>query len=261
MTNYTISIGDKIDLKQIFLGNNIINNSNTYHSKLLDFIGEDKVKVSVPIKQRNIVPLEVGTQYEMTFYTTHGVVKCKGEIIDRFKEGNIFILVFCFLSEFEKIQRRQFFRIDCLLDIKYRILSKEEWDLKKQIMKIQRSRNRTWEEKVKDVAQYKKLLNAFELKWNQGTVIDISGGGARFNSEVSCHKDQIIEITFIDDDSKLRNVTVYGNVISIHRLENRYGFYEYRIEFIEIENAKREKIIKFIFEEERRIRQKEKGLG
>lgn len=261
MVNRMVTIGDKIDLKQIFRGDNSLQNSKTYASKVLDFIGNDKVKVSAPIKNGNVVPLEVGTQYEMVFFTNQGIFQCKGEILDRYKENNLYILVFCFLTEFEKKQRRQFYRIECLLDIKFRILSDQEWNIRKKIMNLQYSKNSTSQELVQRVSHYKELLHSFETTWISGTVLDISGGGARFNVEVPGAPNQVIELVFSGSSGKLRNLSLYGNVISIQKVEKRYGMYEYRIEYIELEKSKREKIIKFIFEEERRIRQREKGLG
>ena len=42
-------------------------------------------------------------------------------------------------------------------------------------------------------------------------------------------------------------------------LANREGSFENRIQFVNMENEDRESIIKYIFEEERKLRRKERG--
>ena len=49
---------------------------------------------------------------------------------------------------------------------------------------------------------------------------------------------------------------VLGKVLAVNRMENRPGFYEHRVQYVNINNEVREEIIKFIFEEERRNLQK-----
>lgn len=43
-------------------------------------------------------------------------------------------------------------------------------------------------------------------------------------------------------------------------VENKPGSYEHRAQYINIDTSEREEIIRFIFEEERKRRKREKGL-
>ena len=49
---------------------------------------------------------------------------------------------------------------------------------------------------------------------------------------------------------------VIGKVLSVNPIENRPGTYEHRVQYYNMDTATREEIIRFIFEEERRNRQK-----
>ena len=49
-----------------------------------------------------------------------------------------------------------------------------------------------------------------------------------------------------------------GRVISARVLENRSGTYEHRMQYYDVDRRTREEIIKYIFEEERKCRRKER---
>ncbi|MCI6409081.1 MAG: flagellar brake protein, partial [Lachnospiraceae bacterium] len=63
---------------------------------------------------------------------------------------------------------------------------------------------------------------------------------------------------FVSD--KLSSYKLIGKVLLSQEIEGREGEYEHRIMFVNIMNDEREGIIKYIFEEERRIRRREKGI-
>ena len=72
-----------------------------------------------------------GDFYEVCFYTSTGLYQAKLEITDRYKENNIFILVGAFCSDLEKCQRRQYYRLEKIIDIDYRNYTREEEILEK----------------------------------------------------------------------------------------------------------------------------------
>ena len=80
----------------------------------------------MPTIQNRIIPLEVGEEYVLCFYTSKGLYKCKARIKSRGKEQNIFILILEFLTTLEKHQRRKFYRLACTSAIKARQFTKEE---------------------------------------------------------------------------------------------------------------------------------------
>ena len=49
-----------------------------------------------------------------------------------------------------------------------------------------------------------------------------------------------------------------GKVLSSQKLENRENTYEHRVQYVDIDADVREEIIKYIFEEERKHRKRER---
>jgi Predicted glycosyltransferase len=254
MVSDVVSVGDKIDLiKQINNPDKTVTNKQ-YVSQVLDFIDNDKAKIAMPIENARIIPLGITDKYTMCFYTSKGLFQCIGEITDRYKEENLYILDVQFLSELEKFQRRQYYRLECILDISYRVIQKEEMII---LSKIERDDFEG--EGEKEVCLEK--LNELQSQWNTGVITDISGGGARFNSNFPHNKGDKIKIHIkLPVVGTYKNFELKANIISSMKLENKSGYCENRVEFSEIETNQREAIIKFVFEEERNIRKREKGL-
>ena len=61
-------------------------------------------------------------------------------------------------------------------------------------------------------------------------------------------------------EGKDKEYTLISQIISVRELEEKPGLFEHRAKYINIDTLDREEIIKFIFEEERKNRKREKGL-
>lgn len=228
--------GTKVDLVKIDRRTKLEDSEKTYYSQVLEYDNGEKIELSMPTIRGRVIPLEPGEEYILCFYTEHGMYQCKGQIITRFKKESLNILEVLFESDLEKIQRRQFYRLDCFWDIWY--ADTECQDSKKEIEEY----------------------DSEHLDWKTGTATDISGGGCRFHSDSLLEKDTIILIRLGNPImEKWEGKVVEARVISSKELINKQGMYEHRIEFIEISHSDREKIIRIIFEEERKIRKRERG--
>lgn len=171
-----ISVGVKLELKFIKTRENALKNEKIYMSQLLDFSENNKASIAMPIEKGRLIPLPVGDKYIICFYTNKGLFQCTSIITDRFRNNNIYMLEIQFLSDLEKYQRRQFYRLECIMDITYHVISEAELILS----------NRIKENKVQneiDKNNYPEICEDNSVDWNQGTITDISGGGARFNSK------------------------------------------------------------------------------
>jgi len=250
---HVVDIGDKISLVQIERHKVKISDKK-YVSQLLDFVDNDKAIISVPMENGRIIPLSIGTKYEACFVTGKGLYKCDCEIIDRFKDGNMFQMLIKFLNSFEKYQRREYFRLEMLMAFKFRLIPPEEELL---IMKISQNNFASDIEKQK----YLNTLDSIQRKWNRANCIDISGGGMRFTAETERTREEklVIDIS-LDVGNKKENLEIPARIIEFRKLTGNAMGYEYRIKFTEISREDREKIIRFIFEEERRRRRKEKNM-
>lgn len=251
MISDLISVGDKLTLQKLKTKEFEIINDKVYMSQLLDYIGDDKANISMPIMKGRIIPLSIGDKYMISFYTNKGLFQCKSIITDRFKNNNIYIHEIQFLSELEKYQRRQYYRLDCIIDFTYHIITELETILTKQIQLSNFQNEMEKNNCINTLDEYKNI-------WQNGTIIDISGGGARFNSN---HLFEQVDGILMNIDLEATRLVLNAKVISSNKMIHRQGYYEHRVKFINISKEDREAIIKFIFEEDRRKRRKEKGLN
>lgn len=250
MIRDVVAVGDKVELMVMDRKDDL--EKKVYKSKVLDFPKYNSVVIAMPIIKGRIIPLSIGDRYSLRFFTQTGLYECKGLITDRSNDDKIYILTVELTSALEKYQRRQFFRLSCVLDLDYYIATEAEltlrYKLKQNIFKSPEDRQAC----VDALEQCKKELL-------MGIVVDLSGGGARLMSE-SIHDVGNTMQMRIQFGSKVNIKTDYitGVIISAEKMTNRAGFYEYRVQFRDMLKEDREAIIKFIFEEEIKQRTKDK---
>ncbi len=244
-----IKIGDRVSLVKLDTAKKTLEQkTKSYVSQVLEFVTDEKVKIAMPIENGRIIPLEIGDKYAVRIYTQKGLFQCKSIIIDRFKEGNLFILLIEFTSSLEKCQRRQYFRLETLIDFKVREVTKDEQDIK--------------DNAELTIVEKDELLKSFTFSWKSAIITDISGGGFRFNSGLKVLKGSRINFNLaLQVGEEVIEYNLDASVVLANSLLNQTGYYEYRAEFYNITPEQREHIIRFVFEEERRKRRKEKGLN
>lgn len=241
MITKVIKAGDKIDLVK---SNTTVNNEEEkriYRSQVYDVIGEEQIKIAMPQEKGRLLLLELEAVYRLQFYTENGLYECKGKVVDRYKTDNIYVVVVDIISAMKKIQRREFYRLNCLLDGQIHILDEEELML----------------------GELKRILATHEVKkavYEKAIVVDISGGGARIATDCFVEEDSYITLKFqVDFKNNFRDYELLAHVVTTRKMENRKKNYELRVEFEQIENNVRESLIKYIFEEERKKRKSEKS--
>ena len=174
--------------------------------------------------------------------------------MERYKEGLVALLVVHIETDLEKYQRRQYYRLEYAMEIQYRVISQEEISY---IKRLEVEAYHTQEEKDK----LEQLLKKEQSKWINATVIDISGGGCRFNSQDAHLVGQNVEVQLSYSSKGETKSAIYpAKLIYSEPIEKIKGYFEHRVEFLAINDAEREKLIKFIFEQERKLRRRERGL-
>ena len=241
MLSKYVKLGDKLELETIdnSKGRNDLSEKKNYRSQVYDIVSEDQIKIAMPMEQGKVILLPVDGEYNICFYTQTGLYQCLARVIDRYKSDNIFVLVMELTTDIRKYQRREYYRLNCVLDMKARGVSDAD--------------------NAKGSTEQVHFLDT-DITFSNGTMVDISGGGARFISKDRYPKGSNIQFAFsLFVNGKLTEYKLLGRVLYSEELESRAGSYEHRIQFINIMNDERESIIKFIFEEERKIRRREKG--
>lgn len=210
-----------------------------YSSRVNDVLSDDRLEILMPLEKSKLVLLPVNAEYDVYFYTENGLYQCFVTVIDRYKQDNQFILLVELTSNLRKFQRREYYRLGCALEMKARPLEKEEV------------------EAVENNDSF--LVPGLPLK--RSVIVDISGGGIRFVGDYSYEPESLICCNYdLAIDGKLKEYELVAKVLTTKELPDRPGLYEHRAQYINIDTAEREEIIRFIFEEERKHRKREKGI-
>ena len=233
-----ISPGNRVELKatgKIWMDEDA-RTKQIYMSKVMDITSEDRIEVLMPFEQGKLVLLPVDGEYSLCFYSTRGLFQCYSRIVDRYRSDNMYILVLDLTSDLQKLQRREYYRFSCALELKSRLCKKEELDAYNRNMKY--------------------LVDPGSL--DKSVVVDISGGGLRFVANFMYEEGSTIYCAYrLPGNVNDKEYEMICNVLKVQELESRPGLFEHRIQYISIDETSREDIIHFIFEEERKIRKKQ----
>lgn len=245
MLERLLSAGDKVEvMKTSGLANNP-SDKKVYYSLLVDIDAEDRLTVTMPIEAGKVIPLTVGERFWLVFYTHNGIYQSKALIIARERQGNIHVMILKTLTELERIQRRQFYRIDCVMNVEYRIMSELE---AKGYEVLRTKAYKTMEDRIK----IKRLLVPGGNEWNKGVAVDISGGGMRFNTRQQHENPDYIELRFkLNLGSVVKEIATPARVIRYAAVKNALDTNEFRVEFVEIQTKQREDIVQYVFNEDR----------
>ncbi|MDD5935722.1 MAG: flagellar brake domain-containing protein [Clostridiales bacterium] len=235
MLQDVISIGDKIELMKYTNQDLHESQGKRYYSRVLDFKEMNKAVIAMPVENSRIIPLDLRDKYRLCFYTKYGLYQCRSVITDRYRMGNIYMIEVEMTSELEKVQRRQYYRLDCVKQIHYYIVPEAS----------------NSDENVLEETMFGKA------GLEEATMIDISGGGCKFNCKTLIPKDSRVIVRFSLELSKgIKVFQLVGKVVYSSEILNHEKTYENRIEFLDIKEEERENIVRFIFNEERRRRKK-----
>ena len=240
MDSRVLSEGDKIEFSEVLSATqkNDGMKANVYVSQIFEINDGRHMRVAMPIKQGRVIPLSKGKEYDMFFYTSNGMFKSRAIIVDRFKSGGIYSMEIELTTEVEKYQRRQYYRLETSIPVYYAEITDSEFNY---INTEKKFPDRLFGTGVCTV----------------GNTLDISGGGLRFRGPVSVQTgSRVLAMFEIKVEDKHLKYRLPSSVILSEEMQNNRGKFEHRIEFDNISEQYREMLIKYIFEEERRIRKR-----
>lgn len=203
----------------------------TYQSQVIDVLSEDRIEISMPMEKSRLILLPVDGEFDLYFYTEHGLYQCYSRIVDRYKNNNMYVLVLDLISNLRKHQRREYYRFSCALEMNSRQLQDDELKLSGRLEDS--------------------LIPQLPLK--SSIIVDISGGGLRFVANYAYEVQSLILCKYhllVSGEAKEYNLV--GKVLSVRELESRKGVFEHRVQYVNVEDSEREEIIKYIFDEERK---------
>lgn len=214
-----VELGDKIELNRLATENGEV---ESYSSKVQE-LTDTTITILAPMDNGRIIPLELNSRFMVAIYNSKGLYKSEVVVSSRRKEEKLYLIVLTIVSRLQKYQRRQYYRMDCLMTFQYK--------------------------------------DDTSNQWNEGLVLDISGGGLRFTSNEKLIQDKgvICHMNF-ESNPDTQDLYITGQVVASDAIELDSRTYETRLQFDIISDEDREKVIKYIFDEERRRRKKEKGM-
>lgn len=191
-----------------------------YKSSVQD-ITESEILITIPVNDSIYLTLNEGVEVEQFFYDKKGnFFTYKTKVIGRYTEKEIPFYRLSKPYDVKKIQRRDYFRVNIIQTINYI----KEIDLQKDIRR--------------------------EENYEDALLLDLSGGGMRIKvKEKLSFNDSIISNLNYEDEK----IVVKGRVVRIEKTEDKR--YIYGIDFRDIDNSTREKIIKIVFKIMRKQRE------
>lgn len=236
MLSDMVEAGQIVELKVLGDEDGLIKGGQkkTYRTKIFDVLSEDQLEIMMPVEKGVVIPLPVDGQLDLCFYTAKGIYQAYAKIFDRYKSNNVHIMVAELSSNLKKSQRREYYRLDFAMKVRFRELSPREATAARE-------------------GYFNP--NPMEDTLLEGDVADISGGGMRFTSRTQCTPDTLLFCTYVlPTKAKMRRYNLLARVMRSDESEKRKGVFETRIQYFNMDSDDREEIIKFIFEEERRQR-------
>lgn len=197
----------------------------------LQVIRKGSLLIDAPFSGATINPIHTGAGIYVYFTKRTNLqidlYRFKAKVTGREYSGNLPLLEIEAESDIKMVQRRQFYRLECTLPVQYRLVGETDCD--------------------KGIDTGEKFIKSYTK--------DISGGGVCINAEVKLEADGILECeVLLQEDNPVR---FYGNIVRIetNESESRYKYLA-GIAFRKIGDKDREAIIRFIFEQQRKLRKK-----
>ena len=94
-----------------------------YVSQILDILEGESLLLAYPIFESRMVFIPTGAQLRLIFlHHKYGLLSVLCTVLSKDKKDNFSFLTVKIAGDFEKIQRRKYYRLDCNLDILFRVL-------------------------------------------------------------------------------------------------------------------------------------------
>lgn len=233
-------LGDKIDIT--FLHQE---NGKVYKSSIFEFLENNILEICMPTDNGRMVLFNLGMQCDMFFYTQRGMYTCEGKVVSRYKKENFYLLAVKITSEPKRYQRREYYRVDCSLELTYYKADVTFAEL----------------EATEDViAGISEALLQGSMECCEARTMDLSGGGMRFLTKEQLERDSYLVIVIRLTNDRVDNTFhLVARLIDCIPKENAPGYYVARVKFLFKDLQEREQIIRFVFEQDRMLRKKENG--
>lgn len=207
------TIGEKVQIDYI----DAVGHMHEYMSQVVEIHNDEFVDILIPIHKKRDVHLKQDALMKLVLPKEDAIYEFKVVLHEKLF-GRVPLLRLKVLSDVNKIQRRDFFRLKLMRDMEARL--------------------------VEDVKE-EKYGERFK-----GDLLDISAGGLLFCSRKELQEKDMLELTL---DLNGKKLTVFGKVIRRTLTENYRAPFAYGVEYYGLRELERNAITKYIFEEQRKL--------
>lgn len=164
MQDFRVKINDRVE---------VIKDEKAYKSLIVD-IQDDFLKINLPVNDGNYLMLHSNEKIEMNSYLDDGrCYKFYTTVISRGKENNIIYYKMSLPFDIEKIQRRNFFRVD-----------------------------------LTNIVEYKKITLVEEedfenIPYKKGIMVDLSAGGLKLKIREHVKNDDLLLVKMMLNETEL----------------------------------------------------------
>ena len=216
MKKNSIKMGDRVEIMPC---DNTRGKSFT--SKVEQVIDDNTIDLLVPISYGYLIKLPQDKPYAFNFYTDNGIMRMEATIENYFAEDGFQMMRIKTLTEAQKYQRREFFRFECSIYLRFGILA-DEYDIARDEPKPE---------------MYEALAK------------DISAGGICFMSN---HETGVKERVKCKIPLGSDVLYTFGVIMYCQKLQDMPYRYQYRVIFSELTSLEKDRIVKYIFIEQRK---------
>jgi c-di-GMP-binding flagellar brake protein YcgR len=183
--------------------------------------GTTKHTIFAPIYETHYVPIESGTKLRLVYIFEGSVYEFDALVVSKEKKGNLFLLGIDLIEKFRQIQRRDFFRFEVAIPIRLNVLKSTDLSL------------------LKD--EYQTFTK------------NISGGGICFRSIKAYGAGTEFQCELLLEEDKPSNF--HAKVIRTEPIEQKESYYKFEqaLFYSQIDEKTRDKIISYIFNEQRKV--------
>ena len=218
-----------------------------YRSKIYSIEKNKHILIYIPQKYgRDLDFSKSDGSFHILAYTDRYLIKYRCKFVKLIKEDHTALAEIIALGKGEKIQRREFYRLNKIMAIKLETGEQEQDEKEPLSLDALHSILTQQSHMLEQNIILEDILDG-EGNLFEGSLLDISGGGIRFHCSKKLEAGNVINAYInLDDEELIMKCTVIGINNS---LSPRYKF-QYRAKFVDIPQKSQEYILNFIWEEQ-----------
>lgn len=225
--DYNLHLGERLDISA---------DGRTYVSSIQEITAEGTLKIDAPMYRSITLNLRPGDRVDAVYYRPQGLCSFVAGVTRSLEENGLKMAEIEITSPIRKFQRREYVRLETNLAVHMALLAAPE------AVRTMPTRNALQ-------LSYDKTEAAQPIVPAEGVTADISGGGLRAFSPLTYPAGALIECTL-----HLRSGEVFrsqAKIIRSDRTDSKERLpYVVSIQFVNVNEEARRRVIKYIFDEQ-----------